>query len=56
MREMRRVVIVGGGFGGLNCARALSGRPDLTVTLVRQTYRTVEITANGRTHVTAVTA
>jgi len=39
MREMRRVVIVGGGFGGLNCARALSSRPDLTVTLIdRRNY------------------
>jgi NADH dehydrogenase len=39
MREMRRVVIVGGGFGGLNCARALQSRPDLSVTLIdRRNY------------------
>jgi NADH dehydrogenase len=39
MREMRRVVIVGGGFGGLNCARALQSRPDLNVTLIdRRNY------------------
>jgi NADH dehydrogenase len=39
MREMRRVVIVGGGFGGLNCARALQSRLDLSVTLIdRRNY------------------
>jgi NADH:ubiquinone reductase (H+-translocating) len=39
MREMRRVVIVGGGFGGLNCARALQSRRDLGVTLIdRRNY------------------
>src|SRR5688572_13635673 len=39
MREMRRVVVVGGGFGGLNCARALQSRPDLSVTLIdRRNY------------------
>src|SRR5690349_20372875 len=39
MRELRRVVIVGGGFGGLNCARALAHRRDLSVTLVdRRNY------------------
>jgi NADH dehydrogenase len=39
MREMRRVVIVGGGFGGLNCARALQRRADLSVTLIdRRNY------------------
>jgi NADH:ubiquinone reductase (H+-translocating) len=39
MREMRRVVIVGGGFGGLNCARALQSRPDVSVTLIdRRNY------------------
>jgi NADH dehydrogenase len=39
MREMRRVVIVGGGFGGLNCARALQKRRDLTITLIdRRNY------------------
>src|SRR5688572_2611375 len=39
MREMRRVVIVGGGFGGLNCARALQRRRDLSVTLIdRRNY------------------
>ncbi|HTV19089.1 MAG TPA: NAD(P)/FAD-dependent oxidoreductase [Polyangiaceae bacterium] len=36
---MRRVVIVGGGFGGLNCARALQSRSDLSVTLIdRRNY------------------
>jgi NADH:quinone reductase (non-electrogenic) len=39
MREMRRVVIVGGGFGGLNCGRALASRTDLSVTLIdRRNY------------------
>jgi NADH:quinone reductase (non-electrogenic) len=39
MLETRRVVIVGGGFGGLNCARRLSGRRDLSVTLIdRRNY------------------
>jgi NADH dehydrogenase len=39
MRETRRVVIVGGGFAGLNCARRLSGRKDLSVTLIdRRNY------------------
>ncbi len=31
---MNRIVIIGGGFGGLACARALRGDPDLTVTLL----------------------
>ena len=31
---MKRVVIVGGGFGGLNAARGLGGDPELEVTLV----------------------
>jgi NADH dehydrogenase len=36
---MRRVVIVGGGFGGLNCARGLQRRADLSVTLIdRRNY------------------
>ncbi len=39
MGEMRRVVIVGGGFGGLNCARALTKRKDLSVSLIdRRNY------------------
>ena len=39
MTEVRRVVIVGGGFGGLNCARALSKRHDLSITLIdRRNY------------------
>jgi NADH:quinone reductase (non-electrogenic) len=39
MREMRRVVVVGGGFAGLNCARALQSRSDLSVTLIdRRNY------------------
>ncbi len=39
MTDVRRVVIVGGGFGGLNCARALSRRRDLSVTLIdRRNY------------------
>jgi len=39
MSEVRRVVIVGGGFGGLNCARRLATRPDLQVTLIdRRNY------------------
>lgn len=39
MQEMRRVVIVGGGFGGLNCARALAKRRDLRVSLIdRRNY------------------
>ena len=31
---MTRVVIVGGGFAGLNCAKVLGGTPDVDVTLV----------------------
>jgi NADH dehydrogenase len=39
MREAQRVVIVGGGFGGLNCARRLAQRSDLSVTLIdRRNY------------------
>ena len=36
---MKRVVIVGGGFAGLNAAKKLGGAPDVRVTLVdRQNY------------------
>lgn len=39
MREARRVVIVGVGFGGLNCARQLARRKDLSITLIdRRNY------------------
>jgi NADH dehydrogenase len=31
---MKHVVIVGGGFAGLNCARKLASRPDIQITLV----------------------
>ena len=31
---MKHVVIVGGGFAGLNCARKLASRPDIRITLV----------------------
>jgi len=31
---MKHVVIVGGGFAGLNCARKLALRPDIRVTLI----------------------
>jgi NADH dehydrogenase len=31
---MKHVVIVGGGFAGLNCARKLAGHPDVRVTLL----------------------
>jgi NADH dehydrogenase len=34
MGERRRVVIVGGGFAGLACAKKLSGRPDIDVTII----------------------
>lgn len=38
-RLMKRVVIVGGGFGGLNCARALARRKDVEVCLLdRRNY------------------
>src|SRR6516162_9208540 len=30
----RHVVIVGGGFAGLNCARKLASHPDIRITLV----------------------
>ncbi len=36
---MKRVVIIGGGFAGLNCARELGGRADLKVVLIdRRNY------------------
>jgi NADH:ubiquinone reductase (H+-translocating) len=39
MREAQRVVIVGGGFAGLNCARQLSRRKDVSITLIdRRNY------------------
>ena len=31
---MKHIVIVGGGFAGLNCARKLASRPDIRVTLI----------------------
>jgi NADH dehydrogenase len=31
---MKQVVIVGGGFAGLNCARKLASRPDIHITLI----------------------
>src|SRR5690349_8318131 len=31
---MKRVVIIGGGFAGMNCARALGNRADLKVALI----------------------
>lgn len=31
---MRRVVIVGAGFGGLTCARRLAGKPDIDLTVI----------------------
>jgi NADH dehydrogenase len=37
--DMKRVVIVGGGFAGINCARLLGNRPDLKVALIdRRNY------------------
>ncbi len=37
--DMKRVVIVGGGFAGINCARALGNRPDVKVALIdRRNY------------------
>src|SRR5688572_13484577 len=36
---MKRVVIIGGGFAGLNCARELGGRSDLKIALLdRRNY------------------
>jgi len=36
---LKRVVIVGGGFGGINCAKALAGRRDVSVCLIdRRNY------------------
>ena len=36
---LKRVVIVGGGFAGINCAKALGGHPGLKVTLIdRRNY------------------
>ena len=32
--EQRHVIVVGGGFGGVGCARRLAGRDDVRVTLV----------------------
>ena len=34
MTDARHVVIVGGGFAGLGCARRLAGRDDIRVTLI----------------------
>jgi NADH dehydrogenase len=34
MGDRRRVVIVGGGFAGLACAKKLSGRPDVDITII----------------------
>jgi glycine/D-amino acid oxidase-like deaminating enzyme len=31
---MKRVVIVGGGFAGLSCARKLASHPDIRITLI----------------------
>jgi NADH dehydrogenase len=31
---MKHVVIVGGGFAGLNCARKLASHPDIRITLI----------------------
>jgi NADH dehydrogenase len=31
---MKHVVIVGGGFAGLNCARKLASLPDIRITLI----------------------
>jgi NADH:ubiquinone reductase (H+-translocating) len=37
--DMKRVVIVGGGFAGINCAKALGNQPDLKVALIdRRNY------------------
>ena len=33
-QELKRVVIVGGGFAGLNCARKLASRSDVHITLI----------------------
>src|SRR4051812_31104822 len=39
MSDVRRVVVVGGGFAGLSCARKLSKRSDVEVTLIdRRNY------------------
>src|SRR6185295_11903572 len=36
---LKRVVIVGGGFGGINCAKELAGRRDVSVCLMdRRNY------------------
>jgi cation diffusion facilitator CzcD-associated flavoprotein CzcO len=34
MPDAKHVVIVGGGFAGLGCARKLAGRDDIRVTLI----------------------
>ena len=31
---MKHVVIVGGGFAGLNCARKLAAHPEIRITLI----------------------
>ncbi len=40
---MKRVVIVGGGFAGINCAKALGGRTDVKVALIdRRNYHLLQ--------------
>jgi NADH:ubiquinone reductase (H+-translocating) len=39
-QELKHVLIVGGGFAGLNCAKKLAKHPDIRVTLIdRNNYQ-----------------
>ena len=44
---MKHVVIVGGGFAGLNCARKLAAHPDIRITLIDKNNQVIEHLGDG---------